>query len=591
MLLAVESPSIFELAMMADLPSDVRFDTEAVKKYIRRCGAFLTTSIDSEGFEIVEWVDVVAKEHLTTYAKEQLSLELNDVQHGLIALRCLETVRDLLEDESDDQSDDDDKCMVGDDANTVSDAMESEPASKEDKAQGEDSDDEDTVPGPPVAGTNVANVDSIPVEPQEAKTGLKNENAISSQPASAGIEPHEQLEVLEKVLTSDYEAQFDYYPVKHWLQHAIQAPVDVIDEFDLNDKFWTEKSQTRAEWWHQYSKSTRYAGIKGITPLHIAALSGYSALLDHLLKHGRAEDLHAEDTSGSTPLQWTCDHGDVRAVDRLVKAGANVNKTSESGGSSPLSTAARMGHTEVVQYLLDHGADKDWRGKDDEGTALYLAASNGNTDIVHELLERGADPDLKAGLHLRAINVAALFGHMEVVEILLRHGVDTDLDEDYRYGNALGAAARRGHPEIVRLLLEKGGDVNLKMRTYNAPIVAAAAYGHMEVLEILLQRAAEGQSLVQALEIASRNGRLEIVRALLASKPSLPHQKAFHNAAFYDRDEILVELEKYGTNITMLNTALYHASDQEREIIVKLLLGFGADPNSEGQEYVLDNFG
>lgn len=39
------------------------------------------------------WHGYGCKEYLENYARDQLSLELNDVQHGIIALRCLEYIR------------------------------------------------------------------------------------------------------------------------------------------------------------------------------------------------------------------------------------------------------------------------------------------------------------------------------------------------------------------------------------------------------------------------------------------------------------------------------------------------------------------
>ena len=39
---------------------------------------------------------MTAKEHFITHANEELSLALSDLQHGIIALRCLEHVRNVF---------------------------------------------------------------------------------------------------------------------------------------------------------------------------------------------------------------------------------------------------------------------------------------------------------------------------------------------------------------------------------------------------------------------------------------------------------------------------------------------------------------
>ena len=373
------------------------------------------------------------------------------------------------------------------------------------------------------------------------------------------------------------------YAVEYWVDHAIQAPADVVDEFDFSDEFWSESSSIRSSWWDERSRDTRYEGLTGITPMHLAALTEYSALLDRLLEDERTDELQKADSWGYTPLVWACDGGDISLIGRLFKARADVNKVGDNEGPSALWAAAFRGHLEAVQYLLEQGAEPNLENKE-RGTALYVAASGSCLDIVGELLKHGATVNLKGGSHVRPLNAAAYFGYMDILQLLLEHGAEIDPDDDYRYGSALGAAARRGHDEVIRKLLRKGWSVNRKMKTYNSPLVAAAAYGHAEAVLALLEHEVEGVSQVQALEVASQNGRTEVVKHLLERAPNLPHQKAFHNAAMYGRDDILDLLEKRGTSPELLDKALYDAADQERESTVNLLLKFGANGDAEGKE-------
>ncbi len=546
---------------MADLPYEVRNDIEALKRYIRQCGAFLTTTTNENGDDVVEWIDVVAKEHLNTYAKEELSLALNDVQHGIIALRCLEHVRSVFAVKPLAQ-DDDIRPLEQD--NPAPDATQegNTEANSQNKSD-------------PERFTDVGEFDT---NADEAENYATDNDTESPQVRGANDVPPAQPE------TPQETQPFLEYAVEYWLKHAIQAPIDVVDEFHLSDEFWVDESSTRAAWWTEYSEETKYAGVTGIMPLHLAALTGYSSLLSHLLEHGRIGELHKADSWGYTPLSWACDYGEISSIDRLLKAGADVNYPSENGGPSALWVAASGCHTDIVPYLLEHGAEVNWQSED-KGTPLYAAASMNSTGIVRELLQNGAEVNLKGGWHIRPLNIAAYSGFTEVVQILLLHGNEVNPDDDYRYGSALGAAARRGCADIVRLLLQKGWNADQKMKTYNSPLVAAATYGHTEVVRVLLENVTEGSSLVQAFEIAAKNGRTDVVKTLLAHSPYLPHQKAFQNAATHGRDEILELLEERGTTPEMLNTALYEASDQERESTVNLLLRFGADPNAEGKEY------
>ena len=566
----MESPTLTELALMADLPSEARHDEVAIRRYIRRCGAFITTT-EEDGDAVVEWIDVAAKEHLTTYAKDDLSLTLNDVQHGIVALRCLEHLRNVF-------------APMPAEPNNVGVREDEgipavEPVKDETEPEADSENDEESV----------AN-ESLVRDPSSPRPG---EGDFDRAHDTASL-PHSPDTLQDKAISDEiqsHESQHDQdpepfleYAVHNWMEHAVQAPEDVVEEIDFNDEFWREDSVARANWWKEWSAGSRYAGVTDLLPLHLAALISWSALLDFLLENGHTDGLQKVDSWGYTPLTWAADRGDLAGVHRLLKAGAKVDEITAAEGPTALGAAANGGYLDVVQYLIEQGANVNVPNEN-LGSPLYLATSDGsNSETVRELLRHGANVNLKGGWHIRPLNVAAYAGYTDLVHILLERGADVDPDDDYRYGSALGAAARRGHVEIIQDLLQKGWDVNRKLKTYNSPIVAAATYGHAEVVKALLQHQVEGASQVEALEIASKNGRTEVVKNLLESKPNLPHQKAFHYAAMNGRDEIVELLEKCGTNPEMLDMALYDASDQERESTVKILLGFGASPGAEGKE-------
>ncbi|MDQ4106787.1 MAG: ankyrin repeat domain-containing protein [Actinomycetota bacterium] len=49
--------------------------------------------------------------------------------------------------------------------------------------------------------------------------------------------------------------------------------------------------------------------------------------------------------------------GDLRAVERLLEQGANVNARDESGGTTPVIAAAYGDHAEVAGTVIEAGAD------------------------------------------------------------------------------------------------------------------------------------------------------------------------------------------------------------------------------------------
>lgn len=401
----------------------------------------------------------------------------------------------------------------------------------------------------------------------EVRTPEVNSTASNTAPSEAAQDPGMWLD----------------YPGKYWLDHAKEAPVDIVEEFDMDDDFWREDSSSRDAWWEHYAKDSDFDGLTSVTPLHIAAISGFSALVDHLLKRGRVEDLQKADSWGCRPFYWACSEGDIYVVQRLLQAGAEVNARSLELNVSALWIAASHGHAEIVGYLLDHHAEIDVQDHH-RGTPFYAAVESGHTSIVRQLIERGANINLTGGLHCRPLNAAAYRGDIELVRLLLQKGAEVDPDEPYRYGSALGAAARKGHNDIVRLLLQKGWNANRKAGSYGSALVAAATYGHTKVVQALLEKDPDVTTQELALEIAAKNGKAEVVQKLLEQPQPLRHPKAFLRAASYGHDDILQVLHKYPIDQDTLDTALYEASDHEHESTVGLLLEFGASPDAEGEE-------
>lgn len=586
MLLTMQSPTTEELALIAGLPDKVYYDDEALIKHVKRCGAFLKIITDENAYDRVAWVGGEAKEHLMTYAKEDLSVGLNDIQHGLIALRCFDYVRlGYLTDD-----------IPADDSETNTEASNIETAVIMD-SDGEDDNANSTTyaTDDPKSDIEALNRETTVIPDSDGKDDNAN-STTNANPESDDASRHSQEieassvkskndDMLNQSKTSRDYPSINLYPVNFWLEHAMEAAIDVLEEFNMSDGFWSEVSPVREAWWKKHRKNRGLSSISGITPLHLAAYSGYTALVDHLLAHGHEGELNKVDSSDFTPLAWACEKGDERTVYRLMKAGADVKPTADTGGCSPLWAAATFNHTELVSYLLEHGAEVNWQSEY-LGSPLYAAASDGDVEIVHELLRHGANVNLKGGRHMRPVNAAAYSGHKTVLEVLLQHSAIVESDEEYSYGNALGAAARSGQAEIVRLLLREGWNANPKMTTYGSPFVAAATFGHADVVKVLVEHGVEDSSQVQqALEIASKRGKLDVVQLLSNSSFTISHEKAFHEAAYYGHNEILELLKLREITVEMLNKALYDASDQEQGSTVSLLLKWGADPDAEGDTY------
>jgi hypothetical protein len=80
--------------------------------------------------------------------------------------------------------------------------------------------------------------------------------------------------------------------------------------------------------------------------------------------------------------------GDIKEMEKLIAAGADVNK--KSIGATPLYWAAYENSYEAARLLLDKGANID-EGMNNGWKPIHIAAKRGNTEVVKLLIDRGAD--------------------------------------------------------------------------------------------------------------------------------------------------------------------------------------------------------
>jgi len=105
--------------------------------------------------------------------------------------------------------------------------------------------------------------------------------------------------------------------------------------------------------------------------------------------------------------------GQMELADRLIKKGADVNKT----GWTPLHYAASGGHTALIGLLLENSAYVDAESPNGS-TPLMMAAMYGSEASVKILLQEGADPKLKNQQGLTALDFAQRGKRPDAVEAI-----------------------------------------------------------------------------------------------------------------------------------------------------------------------------
>ena len=163
------------------------------------------------------------------------------------------------------------------------------------------------------------------------------------------------------------------------------------------------------------------------TPLMIAASNGNTKALNKLIKKGA--DVNAKDELGYTALAFAARWPRHRMLESLVLAGADVN-VSDHIGWTPLHWAVRVESLRSVILLLNAGANPNV--KTDDGLApLHLAVEGQMYEIVTNLLDRGADTEITdmngaTPLHWAASSEAE---YDFVYELLVNAGADESITD------------------------------------------------------------------------------------------------------------------------------------------------------------------
>lgn len=125
--------------------------------------------------------------------------------------------------------------------------------------------------------------------------------------------------------------------------------------------------------------------------------------------------LNTLNAQGESPLMLAALKGQLDLVAKMVKKGADVNKT----GWTPLHYAASLGHVEVLKLLLENHAYIDAESPNGS-TPLMMASMYGNPQSVKLLLNEGADPLLKNQVGLTALQFAQRGNRPDSAELLTK---------------------------------------------------------------------------------------------------------------------------------------------------------------------------
>lgn len=222
--------------------------------------------------------------------------------------------------------------------------------------------------------------------------------------------------------------------------------------------------------------------LRDLTPLSIAAILGYTEIIELLCKAGAEVNYVVPDNPNykdATPLVMAVINNQVAAVEMLIKYRAYVNinrpinpSIEDFNNFTPLCLAAYFGHVEIIDLLCKAGAQVDyvitnnpvgWNGS----TPLCVAIEKNQIAAAQMLINHGANvnrsidaPDTDDH-NLTPLCIAVLYGQREIIETLCKAGANVDyIVNDNPQGwegyDCIRLAMDKGDLQTVKKLVEAG---------------------------------------------------------------------------------------------------------------------------------------
>lgn len=245
-----------------------------------------------------------------------------------------------------------------------------------------------------------------------------------------------------------------------------------------------------------------------------------------------------------TPLIFACKTNNIELVEKLLKKGADANKTyiykdrysHIKKTETPLFLACRTNNVELAKLLLENGADANKTYKTQ--TPLFLACKTNNVELAKLLLEKGADVNYRLSEGGTYLHEACKDRYVEMVELLIEKGADLNIKEGKNGRVPLHEVCavdkfKDENTSMLRLLIQKGADVNCLTYCGRTPLILASNSGCIDAVRLLVENGADinktecdGET---PLYCAVDNDHIEIVKFLTQNGADV-------NVIFYENE-------------------------------------------------------
>jgi ankyrin repeat protein/spore coat protein CotH len=235
------------------------------------------------------------------------------------------------------------------------------------------------------------------------------------------------------------------------------------------------------------------------------------------------QDVNARDLNGGTALENAALAGHLKAVDFLIKKGANVNSKNNDGNTA-LHAAAFIGRLDIVQLLVEQGADINSKNKTGE-TPLNSASAPWSPEL------EGFVSFVETAVGIKFNRAQMKAGRPKVAEFLSKSGSQPGANLPKPSSGDLWSAAKAGDITALKDQLAKGADLNdLDPKIGLTPLAWASMSGQLETVRFIISKGgnvnAQNKDGSVALHGAAFLAQTEIVDLLLKNKANVNPKNA-----------------------------------------------------------------